>query len=230
MAFIGHLRKSWGRSQSEEAELHGDQILSAIVQERAKHSPVDPKHEERACRSLDSIYAPETIDLKTVKPLAAAQKKEDFGFIPAPLAVSESTQLPLPIAPCTPYPSDQVLIPWIERRGGLATKDEIDERLERTTKTPFIQDDSSLIMVEEALFAARADCAQEFAKIKQLAMTYFYRRDLSYPLTTLVSLMEKELAKEWMGMPRQLMMKWLTDSRTFCLYKDSDHRLSLRLR
>lgn len=229
MPFIGHLRKSWGRSQSEEAALHGDQILSAMVQERAKHSPVDPKHEERACRSLDSIYAPETIDLKTVKPLAAARKKEDSVLEPIPTAVSEATQLPLPIVSCTPYPSDQVLIPWIEKRGGLATKDEIDERLERTTKTPFIQDDSSLIMVEESLFAARADLAEEFVKIKQLAMTYFYRHDLSYPLITLVSLMEKELAKEWRGMPRQLMIKWLTDSPTFCLYKDSDHTLTLRL-
>ncbi len=89
MTFIGNLKKSWGRARhNDDTHLQGDMILSEIMKEKStspvqKYTPVKSGHEEKAKKSLESIYAIETVDVKSVRPLT--QQEEPFVQDPSPI-------------------------------------------------------------------------------------------------------------------------------------------------
>jgi len=224
MTFIAPWKKNRKRTQHNEAELHGDQLLSAIIQDKAKSAPVLTGHEEKAKQSLDSIYALETIDVQSVRPLLQAPKVAE-PVPPTPMPADP--QLPLPFKKRFSDPFDVQVVPWIEVRGGIATRDEIEERLERTccSSKSFTQ---TLIVLEENLFASDAETAKRYHSLISRAKTYFYHPNSCYPLNQLISWLEREYAKEWKSCPQSFIEKCLSSSQCFALFKTEGHQLSIR--
>jgi len=226
MTFIAPWKKSRRRPQHDEAELHGDQILSAMMQSKATKTPVPSGHEEKARQSLESIYALESIDIQTVRPLGQPQKSPDP---PPPLKKASDPQLCLPLAARFPDPFDNLVIPWIEVRGGIATVDEIKERLERTSSQMPFPKESSLIPLEQGVYASDPEVAERYHALISRAQTYFYDPSCRYPFHQLISWLEREFAIEWENYPQSFITKCLISSPRFSLLKTSDHQRALRL-
>jgi len=220
MTFIAPWKKNKKRYQDNEAELQGDQLLSAMMHDTGKATHYVPSgHEEKAKQSLESIYTLETIDAQSVRPLLKTPKRE--------VQKSADPQLSLPFEKRFSDPFDSHVIPWIEVRGGIATRVEIKERLERT-QCPSQQFSETLIALEEDLFASDSKSAERYRAIISRAKTYFYHPHSRYPLRQLISWLEREFAKEWEHFPASFIEKCLFSSQEFTLFKTQDHQLSIR--
>lgn len=133
----------------------------------------------------------------------------------------------------------EVLVrPWIEQRKGLATWEEVEERLESISvvphytrkvlnflgqvyyggKMPFHE---ALIALDDNAVTARSDTAAEFHKVIQTAHSYYYLPTLHYPLSTLVSLVEREEARNWQGFPEGFVEKAIRLASSFHCRRDT---------
>lgn len=121
---------------------------------------------------------------------------------------------------------DVFIKPWIRQRLGLATIDEIEERISRVsshdelalavirfTRTllsllefPFTD---FLIAVDEGVYAADQFSVEAYQRIIQKALSYFYHEKIVYPLKTLIHLLEREFAKRWETFPEGFIEKSL---------------------
>jgi len=227
MTFIAPWKKNRKQSQSDEVELHGDQILSAMMESQAISTPVPSGHEEKAKESLESIYTLETIDIETVRPLGQPQKIPEPSS-PPPKKYS-NPQLPLPFAPRFTTQFDSLVIPWVEARGGIATRPEIEERLERVGVSMPIPENSSLIPLEEGVYASDPESAERYHALISRTQTYFYDPNNRYPFQQLINWLEREFAVKWEEFPQNFISKCLTSSPNFCRFKASNHHISIRL-
>jgi len=223
MTFIAPWKKNRRRPQDDETELQGDQILSAMAADHVPAIPVQRGHEEKAKESLDSIYALETIDIGTVKPLLKKGPAKRERPIPA-----SDPQLTLPLPARLSDPTALAVASWIEQRGGIATRHEIEERLERV-QCPADSIPECLIALEDHLFAVDADSEKLFHMVISRAKTYFYQPRLHYPMPALVYWLLCEFAKEWVAMPPEFIEKCLSSSCCFTRFKTNDHQLSVKL-
>jgi len=129
-----------------------------------------------------------------------------------------------------------LITPWVERRLGLATLEELMERCERIlTPSPFALTlmrwfeklffpeglfGTFLIQSEEELFVSR-EVEGSRQEVMRLAMTYFYGADSLYPLDELTLFIERESALRWVGFPEGFVRKVLRTTLQFETFKNS---------
>ncbi len=141
---------------------------------------------------------------------------------------------------------EALVSPWIRRRGGIVTKSEILERLNRVTLgpqpvIPFLSCMKSIYSEDECLFerlylspTPGIYCADAYTKdiIQQslkCAKSYFYQKNLVYPIGQLSQLVLKDLAKQWIQPSEEVLHKALSLCSIFHVRKDLSHKLIVRL-
>ena len=136
--------------------------------------------------------------------------------------------------------------PWMRRRHGFATLQELDERVERlglnsaevVSAMVFFSDlffdgafvfDAYLYPLEKGIFCADPWTRENYIQIIQRACSYFYRAQTVYPLDQLVGYLEKEFARLWQGFPDGFILKILRLSPCFRVRKGNAGVLEIRL-
>lgn len=133
--------------------------------------------------------------------------------------------------------TDVFIIPWIKSRKGLATRDEIEERLVKISEQPeltgkilsFISNfyceeefvlKKFLFMVEQDLYCSHSYIAQSYRLVIQKTYSYFYHLEVVYPLKTLIELIEKDFAQEWISFDEGFIEKALRYTPIFRVRKN----------
>ncbi len=269
MALLGQLKRRLGRAGSahDESDLRGNDILLEMARDRGSvKAKADKGLEERAARSLEDSYVPETIDIGSVRPLSKLPTRpsppEQKTTPPpkqeaAPHRIEGEVQLELDIGDSlrkTPpfgrkvdlgrvadhdwkRVADGYLIPWVRRREGLASYEEIQERLERTSfdlrpemskklreslPLAFIKMDDDIYALDEAV-------EQNSRRVLEKAASYFYQEGLNYPFRDLVYWIEKEFALSWEGVSNAFIGKCLSLSSRFSIYRHPSAELYIRM-
>lgn len=136
--------------------------------------------------------------------------------------------------------------PWVRGRLGLATLDEIRERLERVSLAPeaarkalpFFSDvyydalfpfKDNLFEVESDIYAADEWTARAYGVVVEQARTYFYKQGIHYPFLQLVQLLKREFARSWTGFAEGFIEKALRLSGEFSVHKGRGGSLEVRL-
>ncbi len=141
--------------------------------------------------------------------------------------------------------ASEFLIPWIEERGGIASLQEIHERLRRCSSDPttteavltFVQDlyfegsvfDETLVSAGTELFAVNKEALGRYQSLIRHARSYFYARGQSYWFEELESFLLRDFARKDVGFPDSFIEKVLRLSNDFRVRKGSDGRRSVRL-
>ena len=123
------------------------------------------------------------------------------------------------------------IIPWIDKRGGFATKAEIEMRLQMLSENGkcslnvlnliqeiFFQNkmlDSLLIKVEKDIFCSFKHHSELYQNIIETTKSYFYSMNVHYELDHLSCLIEREFAKNWIGFVDGYVSKILKQSPLF---------------
>jgi hypothetical protein len=136
--------------------------------------------------------------------------------------------------------------PWMRRRMGFATKEEVIERLHKISDQPNIlinvlqlfQDlyfegvfpfEHYLKVIEDGLYAADTYPQQDYAKIVNKAQTYFYNPRVQYKMQELLSLLMRDFAKSWDGFSEAFIEKVMRISPEFYVRKGPSGQLIVRL-
>lgn len=129
--------------------------------------------------------------------------------------------------------------PWVERRGGIASQQEVIERFTMVSDCeehvlpvlalfsdifcmgacPFSQ---NLIVVDSDLFAANNWYADFFDLIISRASSYFLQPETTYRLESLCEMICQEFAREWHECPVDLVADVLRRSKVFLVRKHAD--------
>lgn len=132
----------------------------------------------------------------------------------------------------------QFFTPWIRQRGGLATKEELQERMQRISVQPSIGgqvvrffesqffENRSLFPqflphLDEEIFFSDLFQLQNYRSVVNQAMSYFYHPAVFYSLEQLISFLEKEFSRSWIGFPDGYIEKVLRHSFSFNVVKGS---------
>lgn len=135
--------------------------------------------------------------------------------------------------------------PWVERRGGIASQQELVERFTMVSDSeenvlpvlalfsdvfcmgacPFSQ---SLVTLDSELFAANSWYADLFDLIIRRASSYFLRSETTYRLDSLCELVCREFASEWRECSVDLIAAVLRRSPAFLVRKHTDWGLMVR--
>ncbi len=136
--------------------------------------------------------------------------------------------------------------PWIRQRLGFATEYELTERLQRVSENPNTSsailhffssvyfDDMFplsyyLYQVDEKLYCADETTATFYREVIKKACSYFYNARITYPLSQLISFLEREFAYQWQGFPEGFIKKVLQQSPHFRVRKSVQGHLEIRL-
>jgi hypothetical protein len=136
--------------------------------------------------------------------------------------------------------------PWMKQRFGLATYQEILERVEQISEVPscvslvshFLSEvyfegyfpfASDLIKVNEGIYCADQFIADTYEMIIYKAKSYFYNSDVNYRFFHFLNLLSRDFAKHWHGFPEGFVEKALRNSPTFRVRKGNDHQLFIKL-
>lgn len=136
--------------------------------------------------------------------------------------------------------------PWMRNRLGLATKNELMERLQRISDDPIIAKKAlnffsaiyyenqfplknSLFQVDEDLYCVDQAAATSYRQAVEKALTYFYKPTIQYPLMNLVRMLEKEFSRCWYNFSEGFFEKILRYAPQFRVRKNSDNVLIVRL-
>jgi hypothetical protein len=118
--------------------------------------------------------------------------------------------------------------PWMVKRKGLATRDEVIERLEKKAYEPqlvepaiqFFEEVFELNLgLEEVEKGLYVDDGEAFREVVACARSYFRPAIKSYLLSHLISLVEREMARAWQGYEEGFVEKVLCLSSQFSLRK-----------
>ena len=132
--------------------------------------------------------------------------------------------------------SNVFVVPWVERRSGMATHLEIQERWLRiafqkeyaTRIFDLISDVffdrktwqyTQLHLGEENVFCSDIGVLNAYQLVHKYVKGYFYNPDLVYPLETLVGMIEREAAIKWESFPEGFIEKVLQSSGRFSVHK-----------
>ena len=260
MALLGQLKRRLGRAGSahDESDLRGNDILLEMARNKGSVRPkADKGLEEMANRSLEDSYAPETIDVGSIRPLSKPQAQPPRPEEPTVPSVGGDVQLELEIADrLRQHPPfgkkvdlgkvgdnewqrvlEGYLVPWVGRREGLASFEELEERLERAS-LDFSSEISqrlkeslhlSFASVEKDLFAVDSATGQNSRDVIDKAASYFYQEGISYPLKDLVFWIEKEFALSWEDVSNAFIEKCLSLSSRFTIYRHPSAELYVRM-
>lgn len=131
---------------------------------------------------------------------------------------------------------DVYVKPWIWRRGGIAKKSEILERLYQINEIPKFTEpvlnyygaiyfnegfplDPYLYSIDDNLYASDLSIAESYRKVLMKAASYFYNPYIRYPLHQLITFIEREEACQWVGYPNGFLEKALRLSSGFRVRK-----------
>ncbi len=119
--------------------------------------------------------------------------------------------------------------PWIVGRLGLATHEELLERLERVSTYP---EETKAILAyfsrrfslgryleEPAKGFYAVGVAEQYQEVVSLAQSYFYQKEIIYPLEELVTLLEREFARLWQGHQEGFVRKVLRFAPDFMIFR-----------
>lgn len=137
------------------------------------------------------------------------------------------------------------VLPWVRRRHGFVTQQEIFERLQRVSLKPqqaqlalaFFTEvyfngnfpfREFLIQNEDLLFVD-ARCLGAYDAVVTKTKTYFYKRGVSYTLAELTVLLTREFALGWQGFPEGFIEKCLRSCSCFSVRKE-ERGLCVRLK
>lgn len=144
---------------------------------------------------------------------------------------------------------DVFVKPWIRNRLGLATSDEILERIEKVSLDPAYMEpalfffesvfrindkpstsilQSHLFSVDNHLFSADRYIKKHYHWVNQAASSYFYKMGICYTFSELVSFIEREMALEWVSVANGFVEKALRLSPHFRVRKDFNGKLVIR--
>jgi hypothetical protein len=142
--------------------------------------------------------------------------------------------------------TDAFIKPWIRNRQGLAVKYELQERLERIAEnsvqarqviTCFEENlclkafmlDKHLCVADKGLYADSLESANAYDQLIEVAMTYFYRDDLTYDFQQLFDYLMRELVRRWDHFSEPFVIKALRTSPQFRVRKGENHKLKIWL-
>lgn len=119
-----------------------------------------------------------------------------------------------------------LVIPWMRKRGNIATSYELSERLEQLSADLHLMEGcwrllSHVLKSEETawqwhlcrvapgVYTIDGATAAEYREVVAVATSYFYRPGLSYPLDDIVVWVARELGRQWRGPPLSQIAKIL---------------------
>ncbi|GEM_PF-2709312 len=126
------------------------------------------------------------------------------------------------------------IVPWIQRREGVATKGEIEEKLvslaitERDTAPIFKLFDKLLgkewmgeflVTLEEGVYSSDQKMAEQVKKAEKALLEFFYTEELEYPQEDLLTLVEGALVRRWSLLSRRLLIRTLHSLSRYKLLK-----------
>lgn len=126
--------------------------------------------------------------------------------------------------------------PWIRRRGGFATKTELEERFQRISESKFrvqnillfIRDvyfskketlNQFVLEIDDGVFCSDQVYALLYDKIIDKALSYFYHTSVYYTLDELIAFLEREFSRSWTGFAEGYIEKVLRISSAFYITK-----------
>lgn len=120
--------------------------------------------------------------------------------------------------------------PWIHARGGIATRDELNEYLNLRSQDPLVAEKtlellsfmdlySSLIDLGDCLTSSKEDEAN-YQEILSIAKSYFISPYAEYALDELGALILKELVLKWNSSPLQTVIRILKTSSYFEVFRN----------
>jgi len=138
------------------------------------------------------------------------------------------------------------LKPWVRKRHGLATQQEIWERLQRISDDAILTKHvfdlisaiyfngqfplkNDLLEINEGLFCSDPHIAEYYLLAVKTAQSYFYNSQICYNFSHLLMLIARELAKTWQGFADGFLEKALRLSPCFQIQKESGGNLMISL-
>lgn len=136
--------------------------------------------------------------------------------------------------------------PWLQRRGGLAKKEDIMERLLKKSFDPKISSsalrliinvyfdakfpfDHVLIPIEASLYALNEDIKKRYIQITSKAKSYFYRHDVTYLFDEFLLFLAKDWTSNWEQFAHEFVIKTLCYSPSFRVRKGLGGNLHIAL-
>jgi len=139
---------------------------------------------------------------------------------------------------------DVFIKPWVKKRQGLASQEEIQERLQVISDNPKITPNALeffkcyffdafppsefLPSLGQRLYAADPIVENAYHQVVKIAESYFYNPLLQYPLEQLTSLIERECSRRWIGFGEGFVEKTLRHSPAFRVRRDFSGNLRVR--
>ncbi|OJU80413.1 MAG: hypothetical protein BGO10_05825 [Chlamydia sp. 32-24] len=140
----------------------------------------------------------------------------------------------------------KILQPWLRKRFGLATCNEIYEMIRKrscqtnhTRKFLFFFSEliyaqdflfiDNLFKINETLYAESLTVKKEFLLLERVALSYFYKANIEYGLSDLILMILKESAIHWVEFSKEFIEKALFLSNKFHIYRSSSDKLLIKL-
>jgi len=136
--------------------------------------------------------------------------------------------------------------PWIVRRGGIASYEEIEDRLmeishdaeetllilsflEKIIEKPLTKLIEKLIPIDNELYAVDQSTSTSYDQLIRFAATYFYRPSVNYLFVDFIQFLVREMALYWIGYPKKWIKKLLILSPQFRVFKGKSKKLEIKL-
>lgn len=136
--------------------------------------------------------------------------------------------------------------PWMRRRSGFATKEELLERIYRMSEKTKLAElilaffssvyfenrfpvSEYLIEVSKNLYCVDENSAKTYHYAVEKILSYFYKPFLAYPLEELMKFVEKELSQKWESFPDGFLEKVIKVSPHFRVRKTIQGYLEVKL-
>ncbi len=192
--------------------------------------------------NLFSITPQEQYELRSLSP---SKHAEMYREALAECAYSSCEFL----IPCLKKVGNAFFKKWLYQRHGFASEKELLYRLQMLSSRAAIPYDTHqhcveliqkiigtapvfsymLLCCSHMVYAADEAACKEYRSVRDHAASYFYHNTVSYPLSTLVHLLEKEFTKEWIGFPERFIEKVLRTDPKFLLFRKIDESIWVTL-
>lgn len=142
--------------------------------------------------------------------------------------------------------SEVFVKPWMDKRCGIANQTELEERLQNLSENgtnsgsvmDFFKDvffkgefplNGSLVLIAPELFATERWVANHYDLIIERTLSYFYSPHIIYPFDRLISFLERDFARSWVGFQEGFLQAVLKKCPRFFVHKNMKGILHIRL-
>jgi hypothetical protein len=184
---------------------------------------------------LEKLVSLSQNDVAAMRHLSITQRQEMQQALCRTLMSADRRQL---IEGCLLQVVQRWIWPWMHLRLKIATRFELDDRLEVLALDParvkpvidvlgalYFESgfplEKWLHEVEEGVYCADAETASAYREVIVRAKSYFYRAGLHYPLPHLITLLECEFASQWQGFAEGFVEKVIVTSALFSARKEN---------